>query len=342
MTAATTLMFEEASSSSLLVEGQRRDNSETLSSIRQMFGQRRPRALLTLARGSSDNAATFARYLIERRLGLVTASLAPSVSSVYQADIDFDGCLVLAISQSGRSPDIVGTTRRARASGANVIALVNDCTSPLALEADYLLQVGAGPESSVAATKSFTLSLTAILDLLSILSGDAVPPAMLDALPELLARAWQLDWSEAIEPLRKAESAFVVARGHAFGVAQELALKLKETCSIHAEAISSAEIRHGPMTLVGQGFPVFFLGQEDEALLDTTQLAREFVGRGAVVVHSGLELDAGIALPTIAADPILTPILQLQSFYRLCERLSRERGFDPDRPAHLNKVTRTL
>lgn len=342
MSDATTLMFDEAGSSSFLVEAQRRLNLEVLARIAQAYRSKRPRTLLTLARGSSDNAATFARYLVERRLGLVTGSLAPSVSSVYQAEVDYEGCILLAISQSGRSPDIVGTARRARAAGACVIALVNDCASPLAAEADYVLDIGAGPEYSVAATKSFTLSLTAILELLAALAQDAELSDRLEALPDLLAKAWQLDWSTAIEPLRNASSVFVIARGHAFGIAQELALKLKETCSIHAEAISSAEVRHGPMTLVGKDFPVIFLGQPDKSLPDTVELARDFEGRGAVVIHSGLDIDEGICLPAIKTDPVVMPLLQLQSFYRLCDRLSRERGYDPDKPAHLNKVTKTL
>lgn len=342
MMPSSTLMFAEAKSASTLIAPQRQQNAAVIAQLRRVFKTRRPRTIVTLARGSSDNAATFARYLIERRLGIITGSLAPSVSSVYGAELAFDDCFLIAISQSGRSPDIVGTARRAKLRGATVIAIVNDTTSPLASEADFCLAVAAGPELSVAATKSFTLSLTAILDLLAALGQHDDLIRSLDELPRLLSSAWEQDWSPAIEPLKGASSVFVVARGHAFGIAQEVALKLKETCSIHAEAISAAEVRHGPMALVGMGFSVILLGQPDAALSDTSGLAIEFAKRGATVIHSGLAIEEGIALPEFEANAVIAPILQLQSFYRFCEELSRQRGFDPDRPPYLNKVTQTV
>lgn len=342
MSGSATLMFQEAASSGNLIFDQRRTNAPVLDAIGNAMANQPPRALLTLARGSSDNAATLARYVIERHVGLITGSLAPSVSSVYRAKVDYSDCLVLAISQSGRSPDIVGTAHRAKEAGATVIALVNDLTSPLAEQADFVLDVCAGPELSVAATKSFALSVSAILDLVGAAARDEKLRALVGELPELLNQAWQLDWSSALKPFGASSNAFVIARGHALGIAQEMALKLKETCAIHAEAISSAEVRHGPMTLVGKEFPVLIIGQDDESLAATTELAQEFLARGATVVHSGLDLADGVALPTASSDPTIAPLLQLQSFYRFCEQLSRSRGLDPDAPAHLNKVTRTL
>lgn len=339
---SSTLMFAEAESASALITQQRQKNAAVIAQLKRVFETKRPRMIVTLARGSSDNAATFLRYLIERRLGLISSSLAPSVSSVYGAELAFEGSFLVAISQSGRSPDIFGTAKLAKSLGATVIAIVNDTTSPLASEADFCLDIAAGPELSVAATKSFTLTLTAALDLLAAWSDDEELARTLDTLPQLLSDAWELDWSPALEPLKEASSLFVIARGHAFGVAQEIALKLKETCSIHAEAISAAEVRHGPMALVGKGFPVILLGQPDEALGDIRDLAIEFASRGAIAIHSGLEIDGGVALSGLDADAAIAPILQLQSFYRLCEALSRRRGLDPDKPPYLNKVTRTV
>lgn len=337
-----TLMFSEARSAGSLVAAQRERNRAGLEKLGLAFAANRPRTILTLARGSSDNAATFARYLIERRLGIVTGSLAPSVNSVYLAEIDFSDTWLIAVSQSGRSPDIIDAARRARERGARIIALVNDPASPLADQADFLLEIGAGPELSVAATKSFILSITALLDLLRVLDQEASMQEMLGVLPELLDEAWEADWTPALSVLVAANNLFVVARGHAFGIAQELALKLKETCAIHAEAISSAEVRHGPMTLVREGFPVILLGQDDETRAGIAELGGEFVKRSATVIHSGLSIEGGIALPAIASHPVIAPLLQLQSFYRLCENLSRLRGLDPDKPPFLNKVTRTL
>lgn len=339
---APSRMFTEAAESGAVVARQRKANAAVLVRLCAQLRKQPPRAVLTLGRGSSDNAATFARYLIERQLGLLTSSVAPSVASVYEATPALAGTLLIAISQSGRSPDLLATVDAARGQGARIVAMVNDETSPLAHEADALLALSAGQERSVAATKSFIASLVAGLDLIAAWSGDAEMARQLDALPDLLDRAWALDWSAAIEPLAGARNLFVIARGHALGVAQEIALKFKETCGLHAEAISAAEVRHGPMTLIGEGFPVLILGQPDETHEGVAALAREFAGRGALVLHAGLDIAEGVSLPTLPTDPLIAPVLQVQSFYRFCEALARCRGIDPDQPPHLAKVTETL
>lgn len=336
------LMFTEAAASGGLVAAQRSANAATLAGLADAFRASRPKTILTLGRGSSDNALSLVRYLLERKLGIVTGSLAPSLSSIYNAALDMDGVMVLATSQSGRSPDLLASVRRSKRQGAQIVALVNDSTSPLALEADTFLQVGAGLEFSVAATKSFVLSVVALLDLVRAMADDGRIDHLLDGLGPQLDQAWELDWSAGIAPLAEASSLFVVARGHALGIAQEMALKLKETCGIHAEAISAAEVRHGPMALVEAGYPVLMLGQEDESKDDIVALGEEFLSRGAQVLHSGLGLANGVALPCLAADPLVSPLLQLQSFYRMCEALARSKGLNPDQPPHLNKVTRTL
>ncbi|TCM17675.1 SIS domain-containing protein [Novosphingobium sp. PhB165] len=209
-----------------------------------------------------------------------------------------------------------------------------------------LLPLCAGPERSVAATKSYITSIAGILDLIAAWSEDADLTAALNALPNLLAQAWQLDWTPALEPLREARSLFVVARGPAFGVAQEMALKIKETCGFHAEAFSAAEVRHGPMAIVENGFPVILLGQDDESNESVAALAPMFAERGATVIGAGVGPSIGnfpgITLPTLTAHPMLQPVLAAQSFYRLANALSVARGRDPDSPPHLAKVTRTL
>lgn len=339
---APSRMFTEAAESGAAVARQRKANAATLVRLCAQLRKQPPRAVLTLGRGSSDNAATFARYLIERHLGLLTSSVAPSVASVYEATPAVADTLLIAISQSGRSPDLLAAANAARAQGARIVAMVNDEASPLAHQADAVLALGAGPERSVAATKSFIASLSAALDLIAAWSGDVAMARQLDALPELLDRAWALDWSPAIEPLAEARNLFVIGRGHALGVAQEIALKFKETCGLHAEAISAAEVRHGPMTLVGKDFPVLILGQQDETYDSVSALAAEFEARGALVLHTGLGIAGGLPLPAIPADPLIAPILQVLSFYRLCEALARRRGINPDQPPHLAKVTETL
>jgi glucosamine--fructose-6-phosphate aminotransferase (isomerizing) len=303
-----------------------------------------PKAVITLGRGSSDHAATFARYLIETRLGVITASQPPSVSSVYEADAaGMDGTLCLAISQSGRSPDILAAAEAAREAGALVVAMVNDANSPLARLADVTAPLLAGPELSVAATKSYIAALSAVVQLVAHWSEGPALLKALDGLPALLDEAWALDWSAAIAPLKDASSLYVLGRGLGFGVAEEAALKLKETCGLHAEAFSAAEVRHGPMALVGPGFPVLAFAQGDETRAGVEEAAAAAAAQGApVLMAGGGPLPGVIGLPTKDACPILEPIAYVLSFYRLVDALAAARGLDPDRPPHLTKITETL
>jgi glutamine---fructose-6-phosphate transaminase (isomerizing) len=165
----------------------------------------------------------------------------------------------------------------------------------------------------------------------------------LEQLPDQLAQAWQRNWSAGVHMLKDAVNLFVVARGYGLGIAQEAALKLKETCGLHAEAFSAAEVKHGPMALVGQGFPVLMFAQQDDTRADIERLAAEFSGRGASVLVAGAQApDGAQSLPTISAHPVIEPLLIIQSFYRMANALAIARGLDPDAPPHLNKVTETL
>lgn len=337
----STLMFREAAEASQAVSRQRRENAAIIGKLAKRLRSRRPNVVITLARGSSDHAATFARYLIETRAGVLTSSASPSVGSIYDSTPDLTGTMVLAISQSGRSPDLIDSAIRARQSGALLVAMVNDEGSPLAATADVLIPLRAGPELSVAATKSFIATLAAIVDLLAAWTTDRTIDSALSNLPEGLAQAWQIDWSPALKVLTEASAMYVVARGHALGAAQEAALKLKETCGIQAEAFSAAEVRHGPMALVQEGFPLLLFGQPDESLDGVTALAEEFAKENARIISAGLPRAPGIQLPVIAADALVAPILEIASFYRLANSLALARGRNPDHPPHLAKVTET-
>jgi len=334
-------MFREAAEASEVVRRQRERNAQTIGNLAERLRRSRPRAVVTLARGSSDHAATFARYLIETRAGVLTSSASPSVGSIYDSTPDLAGAVVLIISQSGRSPDLLAAAKQASAQGAQLVAMVNDEESPLAELADVVIPLCAGIERSVAATKSFIASLAAIIDLLAAWTRDSEIESALSALPDKLSEAWDLDWSAALPELGAATSMFVVGRGHALGVVQEAALKLKETCGIQAEGFSAAEVRHGPMAVVREGFPVLLFGQADESLESVVALATEFAERGARVISAGVPGAPGANLPVVA-DPLIAPILEIASFYRLANQLAVGRGLDPDRPLHLTKVTETL
>jgi glutamine---fructose-6-phosphate transaminase (isomerizing) len=335
-------MYREAAQAPDVVRDQLEMNAERVARIGAILRAMKPRAVVTCARGSSDNAATFAKYLIESRAKVLTSSAAPSLSSLYDAQPDLRGVVCLAISQSGKSPDLLASVETAKRGGALVIALCNSTDSPLAALADHLVPLCAGVEMSVAATKSYIVSLSAILHLVATWTADESLLAALLHSPDQLAQAWELDWSGAVPTLQAATNLYVVGRGFGLGVAQEVALKLKETCGLHAEAFSAAEVKHGPMALVRLGFPVLMLSQNDESRAGIAELASDFVTRGAQVLAAGIEVERALQLPTIAADPAVEPMLMIQSFYRMATALAFARGFNPDKPPHLNKVTETL
>ncbi|MDE1939227.1 MAG: SIS domain-containing protein [Alphaproteobacteria bacterium] len=335
-------MFAEAEEAPRAVERQLRANSKIITDIAQSLRRISPHAVVTSARGSSDNAATYAKYLIETKLGVLTSSAAPSVSSVYFARTDLTGTVFLAMSQSGRSPDLLASLETAKRAGAYTVAFVNAENSPLAGLADAVIPLHAGPELSVAATKSFIATNVAIAHLVSAWHEDDVLLKALNELPELLAQAWQLDWNAAVTRLQSARDLYVIGRGMGFGTAQEAALKFKETCALHAEAFSAAEVLHGPMALVKDGFPVFVMSQADETRDSVNMLVGNFATNHADVLLAGFAHPQATVLPTLAANPVLEPVLLIQSFYRMAEALSRARGLDPDAPPHLNKITETV
>lgn len=303
-----------------------------------------PPFAVTCARGSSDHAATYAKYLFELRLGLVTASVGPSVRSVYAAAPRMKGAFFLAISQSGRSPDLVALAEAARASGAVTVALVNEASSPLADACETVLPLHAGPERSVAATKSLLAALATVLQLFAYWHGDPDLKPVLDRLPRDLETAARADWSAALPALRDARHLYVVARGIGLAAAQEAALKLKEAAGLHAEALSAAELMHGPLALAGPAFPVLMFVQPDEAEAGLVELAGDLRRRRVPVIVAGARPVAGAAHLPLAPDiqACAAPLALVQSFYPLAEAVARARGRDPDRPPHLGKVTETL
>lgn len=337
-----TRMCAEVGESALAIARQRAANARTLAALGQALRSTPPRFVVTAARGSSDNAATYAKYLIETHLGLATASAAPSIHSVYAAQPDLNDALMLAISQSGRSPDLLRQAAAAKRSGARVVAFVNVVDSPLAEIADTVLPLHAGPELSVAATKSYLCSLVAIADLVAQWSGDAALDHALSALPDLLDGPGAFDWSALIEDLVNARNLYVVGRGLGLSAAQEAALKLKETCGLHAEAFSAAEVQHGPMVLVEKEFPVLFFTQPDDTLASTLAIADTFRERGARVRIARADAQPGDLAYAATAHPACAPIAAVHAFYRAANILSVRRGRNPDLPPHLRKVTETV
>jgi glutamine---fructose-6-phosphate transaminase (isomerizing) len=289
-----------------------------------------PPLVVTCARGSSDHAATYGKYVIETTVGNLVASVGPSVASMYQrVPAGLANALFIAVSQSGKSPDVLQLTEAAKRGRALVVGIVNDETSPLAKLCDLVLPLCAGEERAVAATKSFLLSGLAFLQVAAAWSGDA---SLVDAVaraPELFETACETPWD--LTPLAHATSLYVVGRGVGLGAAQELALKLKETCRLHAEAFSTAEVLHGPVALVDRDYPIVAIEQADETAAATRDVLAKLTAMGATLHRS----------PAVA-PPILAPLCQVQSFYLGIPALAAARGLDADAPSHLKKVTETL
>ena len=337
----TTTMYREAAEAPHRVEDQLQRNAVVLAALADRLRAHPPAAMVTIGRGSSDHAATYARYLVETRLGILTSSLSPSIFSVFKAPLSLRNTLCLAISQSGRSPDLLAAAGAARESGAIVVALVNDPDSPLAEIASIVLPQGAGSEESAAATKSFITSLSAAAQMVALWSGDAEFQSALPQLPSALEEAWREDWFACRERLRAADHLYTIGRGLHLAVAQEAAHKLKETCMIHAEAFSSAEVLHGPNELASDGFPVLLFRSEDAGDASVQEAARRLAAQGASVMIVGGG-DPGASSVPRAPHPALAPILQIQAFYRMANALACERGYNPDQPRHVQKVTHTV
>jgi len=301
-----------------------------------------PRLVATCARGSSDHAATYAKYLIETALGVPVMSVAPSVGSIYGRALALDHSLFVIISQSGQSPDLVANAHWAKQNGAFVVALVNDVNSPVAVAADEVLPLHAGTEASVAATKTYIASLAALAQFTAFLAGSQCLSKALAQLPEQLSQALTLDWSDAVVPFASAEDLLVIGRGLSFGIANEAALKFKETSAIHAEAFSGAELMHGPLALVRERYPILVFSQDDETRPAVERLL-ETLRRKRARVYSVREGAAEpFNLPVVEGmHPVTAPLAMIQAFYVLANAVSLARGFDPDQPPHLQKVTET-
>lgn len=342
---AATWMARETAESGDAVARLLNRSGEEIRAAGRLLRNLDPRLVAICARGSSNHAAAFFKYATETQLGVPVVAIGPSVASVYQTPLRLAGSAMLLISQSGRSPDLLAMAKAAQQGGAKIIAIVNDAASPAAEMADLTIPLEAGPEKSVAATKSCIASMAAGLALLADWSGDRTLADALTELPDALRAAVEADWSPLIAPFVAARSALVIGRGIGYPIAMEAALKLKETASLHAEPYSAAEVLHGPIQIVQQGFPVLLFRQRDAAGDSLDHCAAQLAAAGGRVFVAGADdhEQGFMHLPVApSAHPATELLSAMVSCYAVVDRIARARGFDPDTPPLLKKVTETL
>ncbi len=340
-----TIMYQEALSAPQKVANQLKRNNEIWQEIVVFLHQSKPAFAATVARGSSDHAATYAKYLLESLAGMITASIAPSIYTIYKGYTQVEKSLFLGISQSGKSPDLVQSFTAVN-QRATTIALVNVENSPLAQASRFVVPLRAGEEKAVAATKSYICALSALAQFVALYTKDKTLQAALERLPEFLHEASQLKWEVVIDSLQYAQDAYVIGRGYGYAIAQEAALKFKETACLHSESFSSAEVLHGPFALVKEAFPVLVFAQNDASAKGTIELAERMQQMGAKVMFAMPGSNAVSSVHTLATPrslhPVLDPILLIQTFYTMAAKLATARGLNPDQPKNLNKITQTV
>ena len=326
-----------------------REEQRAIGALARRLRARRPRAVVLAARGTSDNAALYGRYLIETQLGIPVSLAAPSVVTLYGARVNLRGMVAIGLSQSGRSPDIVRFIESARQAGARAVAITNDPRSPLARAADEVLLLHAGRERSVAATKTYTAQLMLLSLLVAHTAGDRRLIRAHEALPETVAAALRTApaVAGAAAYLRRARECLVTSRGYNFATALEGALKLKESSRVVAEALSSADLLHGPIAVVERDFPVIVVAPPGRVLGHLSGVLRRLVRRRAhtIVLSSTPRLLAPATIPISlpgVAEEALSPHVYIVPLQLLAYHTARQRGLDPDRPQGLRKVTRVL
>jgi glucosamine--fructose-6-phosphate aminotransferase (isomerizing) len=306
-------------------------------------------AVVIAARGTSDHAAIYAQYLFGTVLRLPVALAAPSILSLYGVAPRFARALVVGISQSGASPDVVGVVDAGRRQGAPTLAITNDPVSPLAAAAEHVIDLAAGPERAIAATKTYTTSLLAIARLSAALAGDADGLAEIARVPGWIAAALAVEpeVAEVVGELASADRCVVLGRGFEYATAREWALKLKELARVFADPYSAADFQHGPVALVEPGVPVLAVAPEGLAAADVgavlERLRQDRAVELVVVSDSAATRALGsrsIALPA-GIPEWLRPIVSIVPAQLYAYHLTRARGLDPEAPRALRKVTLT-
>ena len=336
------LVLEEALSIPTIIDQFSNIDDNPYDSIAQLINQKKIKYVVTIARGTSDCAALYSSYIFAKYLGLPTYSMPPSIITLEQSKFDFSEALVIVISQSGKSPDLVECERKSRLMGATTIIVTNNADSPIIKEASYFLNMFAKEEKSVAATKTFTQTLLVLIKLVFICLGKKNINDDIKKLSEIIDNDSSNEWKTDVID-KSVNTGFIIGRGVGFALSNEISLKFKELCQEMIEPFSSAEVMHGPKSLIQNSFKLFLLGMNDKSGLTVNQDVNELKNYTNLIyeISSSQNTKSEFFYPSNVISELDSVIL-MSKFYPWIIRYTITKGLNPDEPRYLTKVTQTF
>ena len=336
------LVLEEALSIPTIIDQFSNIDDNPYDGIAQLINQKKIKYVVTIARGTSDCAALYSSYIFAKHLGLPTYSMPPSIITLEQSKFDFSEALVIVISQSGKSPDLVECERKSRLMGATTIIITNNADSPIIKEASYFLNMFAKEEKSVAATKTFTQTLLVLIKLVFICLGKKNINDDIKKLSEIINNDSSNEWKTDVID-KSVNTGFVIGRGVGFALSNEISLKFKELCQEMIEPFSSAEVMHGPKSLIQNSFKLFLLGMNDKSGLTVNKDVNELKNYTNLIyeMSSNQNTKSQFFYPSNIISELDSVIL-MSKFYPWIIRYTITKGLNPDEPRYLTKVTQTF
>ena len=336
------LVLDEALSIPTIIEDFSNVDKNPYENIAKLINQKKIKYVVTIARGTSDCAALYSSYIFAKYLGLPTYSMPPSIITLEQSKFDFSEALVIVISQSGKSADLVECERKSRLMGANTIIITNNVNSPIINEANYFINMYAGEEKSVAATKTFTQTLLVLIKLVFICLGKKNINEDIKKLSEIIVNDPSNEWNTDIID-KSISTGFIIGRGVGFALSNEISLKFKELCQEMIEPFSSAEVMHGPKSLIQNSFKLFLLGMNDKSGLTVHNDVHELKNYTNLIyeMSSNENIKSDFFYPSNKILELDSVIL-MSKFYPWIIRYTIKKGLNPDKPRYLTKVTQTF
>ena len=338
----SSLVLDEALSIPTIVDQFSNADKNPYESIAKLINQKKIKYVVTVARGTSDCAALYSSYIFAKHLGLPTYSMPPSIITLEQSKFDFSEALVIVISQSGKSSDLVECERKSRSMGARTIIITNNIDSPIINEANYFINMYAGEEKSVAATKTFTQTLLVLIKLVFICLGKKNINDDIKKLSEIIVNDSSNEWKTDVID-KSVNTGFIIGRGVGFALSNEISLKFKELCQEMIEPFSSAEVMHGPKSLIQNSFKLFLLGMNDKSGQTVNNDVHELKNYTNLVYKISSNKDAKLDFFYPSNKVLeLDSVILMSKFYPWIIRYTIKKGLNPDEPRYLTKVTQTF